>query len=116
MHELSVATSLLRMVERHAREQRAARVLRVHVQLGEQCGVEAELLRSAWARVCEGGAAAGAELALQVVPVRWECRACGAPAAPAAGLRCAKCGEPATLAAGLELLLERIEMEVDGRV
>lgn len=116
MHELSVAVSLLRMVERTAGEHHAAQVLRVHVQLGEQCGVEPELLRSAWQRVSERGAAAGAELVLRTVPVRWECPTCGTAPAAGASLRCPSCEVPAALVAGLELLLERIEMEVDRRV
>lgn len=113
MHEISVAAALLRMVERNAHVQRAARVVRVHVRVGEQCGVEPELLRSAWERVCEGSAAAGAALALTAVPLRFECRACDQPLAPGADLRCPACGGPADLASGLELLLERIELEVD---
>jgi hydrogenase nickel incorporation protein HypA/HybF len=116
MHEFSVASSLLHLVERHARDHGATRVVRVHVQLGEQCGVEPELLRSAWGLVCERSAADGAELALQTVPVRWECRSCGEPPPPGSGLRCPTCAGPASLVAGLELLLDRIEMEVDDHV
>ena len=116
MHEFSVASSLLHLVERHARDHGATRVVRVHVRLGEQCGVEPELLRSAWELVRERSAADGAELTLHAVPLRWECRACGEPPAPGSGLRCPRCNGPASLAAGLELLLDRIEMEVDDHV
>jgi len=113
MHELSVAGALLRLVERHADAHAARRVVRVHVRIGEQCGVDPELLRAAWERVRERGPAAGAALALEAVPVRWECRACEKTLAAETGLRCPACGGPGDLAAGLELLLERIELEVD---
>lgn len=113
MHEISVASSLLGLVERHAREHSAARVVRVHVRIGEQSGVEPELLRSAWERVRERGVAADAALELVAVPLRWECRACDCVLAPGAALHCPACGGPAELAGGLELLLERIELEVD---
>jgi hydrogenase nickel incorporation protein HypA/HybF len=113
MHEYSVASSLLGLVERHARDHHAARVVRVHVRIGEQCGVEPELLRSAWELVRERSGAAGAALELASVPLRWECRACDETLAPGTGLRCPACGGPAALAAGLELFLDRIELEVD---
>jgi len=116
MHEFSVASSLLLLVARHADAHDARRVVRVHVRVGEQCGVEPELLRAAWERVREGSAAEGAALAMEAVPVRWECRACAQPLAADAGVHCAICGGPADLSAGLELLLDRIELEVDGRV
>jgi len=113
MHEYSVASSLLGLVERHARAHHAARVVRVHVRIGEQCGVEPELLRSAWELVRERSPAAGAALELEAVPVRWECRTCEKALEPGTGLRCPACGGPAALATGLELWLDRIELEVD---
>lgn len=116
MHEFSVASSLLDLVEEHVRAQGASRVLRVHVRIGDQSGVEPELLRSAWQLVSERGPAAAATLELHAVPVRWECRACEKTLAPTVALRCAACGSAAVMAAGSELILDRIELEVDGHV
>lgn len=113
MHEFSVASSLLHLALRHAGEHGAIRIVRVHVRIGEQSGVEPELLRSAWELVSERSAAAGAALALEAVPVRWRCPACEKTLAPGAPLRCPACGGPAELASGLDLFLDRIEMEVD---
>jgi hydrogenase nickel incorporation protein HypA/HybF len=113
MHELSVASSLLDLVERHAGAHHARRIVRVSVRIGAQSGVEPELLRSAWDLVSERSAAAGAALALETVPVRWECPRCGDAPAPGTALRCARCDVPAALASGLELVLDRIELEVD---
>jgi hydrogenase nickel incorporation protein HypA/HybF len=116
MHEFSVASSLLRMVEGHARARAATRVVRVHVRIGAQAGVEPDLLCSAWQRVSERSAAAGAELVLHAVPLRWECRACATLLAPEAVPCCPACGGPASLASGFELVLERVEMEVADHV
>ena len=113
MHEYSVATSLLDLVEEHVRAHAASRVLRIHVRIGEQSGVEPELLRSAWELVREASPAAAAELELHAVPVRWECRACEKTLVPTTTLRCPDCGGAAHLAAGSELFLDRIELEVD---
>ena len=116
MHEYSVASSLLDLVEEHVRAHAASRVLRIHVRIGEQSGVEPELLRSAWELVREQTQAAGALLELHAVPVRWECRACEKTLVPTISLRCPDCGGAAQLAAGSELFLDRIELEVDGHV
>jgi hydrogenase nickel incorporation protein HypA/HybF len=116
VHEYSVASSLLDLVEGHVRAHGASRVLRVHVRIGEQSGVEPELLRSAWQLVSERGPAAAAALELHAVPVRWECRSCEKTLVPTVALRCSACGRPAVLAAGSELFLDRIELEVDGHV
>jgi hydrogenase nickel incorporation protein HypA/HybF len=116
MHEVSIASSLLELVDEHVRAHAASRVLRVHVRIGEQSGVEPELLRSAWELVREGSPAAEADLELHAVPVRWECRACEKTLLPTITLRCPDCGAAAHLAAGSELFLDRIELEVDGHV
>jgi [NiFe] hydrogenase assembly HybE family chaperone len=48
MHELSVCLSLLREVERIARENNAGRVTRISVTVGPLSGVEPDLLRNAY--------------------------------------------------------------------
>jgi hydrogenase nickel insertion protein HypA len=113
VHEYSVASSLLTAVEEHARGARASRVLTVHVRVGEQAGVELPLLRAAWELVREETPCAGAELRVQCVPLRWACPRCEREVPAGQALRCAGCGRPARLASGDELVLDRIEMEVD---
>jgi len=113
MHEYSVASSLLDLVDQHAREHPGARVLRVHVRLGEHCGVEPDLLRTAWDLVRERSPAAGAALEVAIVPLRWECRMCEKWLDPGTGPRCPACGGPAAVASGLELWLDRTELEVE---
>jgi hydrogenase nickel incorporation protein HypA/HybF len=113
VHEYSVASALLQLVEAQLHENRATRAVRVVVRLGEQSGVEHELLRSAWELVRERSPAAGARLDLVSVPVRWACRACEKPLAPGGASPCPECGGAPRLAAGDELILDRIEMEVD---
>lgn len=113
MHEYSIASALLDLVEGHVRARHAHRVVRIEVRIGEQSGVEPELLRSAWELVCERSPAAEAALELHAVPVRWECRSCEKALVPTVALRCPACGGAAHLAAGDELFLDRIELEVD---
>jgi len=113
MHEVSIAASLLDLVHEHVRPCAARRVLRIHVRIGEQAGVEPELLHSAWELVRAGGPAADAVLELHAVPVRWQCRACEKTLVATPTLTCVDCGGNARLVAGDELFLDRIELEVD---
>ncbi len=113
MHEYSIASSLLQMVEAHARARGASRVLRLELSVGALSGVAAPLLENAWSLVREGTLCAGVGLAVRPVPVRWECPRCGEVIEPGLPLRCPRCSAPARLVEGGELVLDRIELEVD---
>ena len=113
MHEYSIASSLLSMVEEHAEKRGAKRVLSVRVDVGELSGVEVELLETAWSLVRERSACEGVPLHVTRVEAVWTCRECGAAIERGRLLACAACGGPARLQTGDELLLGRIEMEVD---
>jgi hydrogenase nickel incorporation protein HypA/HybF len=113
MHEVSLASSLRALVEEQVRAHAASRVLAVHVAVGVQAGVEPELLRGAWELVRAGGSCDQAEIRLSSVPVRWACPSCAGDAEPGRTLRCPRCGTALRLAQGDELVLERIELEVD---
>jgi hydrogenase nickel insertion protein HypA len=112
MHEYSIVQALIERVAAEARAHRASAVHRLHVQIGEMSGVEATLLKTAFDVFRERTICEAAELRIERVPVRWECRSCGAPVAIGGPLRCASCGGEARLAGGDEILLQRIEMEV----
>jgi hydrogenase nickel incorporation protein HypA/HybF len=113
MHEYSIAQALIDRVAEEARARRALRVRSLEVRVGELSGVEPDLLASAYelcrvASVCEN-----ALLRLTRVPAAWSCPRCGAAIAAGGRLRCPRCAGPARLERGGELLLQRIEMEVD---
>lgn len=112
MHEYSIVCSLLESVERVARERRATNVERIRVQLGEQSGVEVDLLRSAFELAREGTICRAAELEIHRLPAVWECSLCEEPIEAGGRLRCPECGMPARLAGGDEIVLERLELEV----
>ena len=112
MHEYSIATSLLGMVEREAAPHPEARVLRVHLRIGAQAGVEVDLLRTAWENVRRDGRCAAAELVIAQPPVRWVCALCARPVPEGGPLRCPDCDVAARLEGGDELLLERVELEL----
>lgn len=113
MHEYSVASALLELVDEHLRCEGAARAIRVVVSVGELAGVVPAHLRDAFSLAREGSSCQTAELEIRTIPVRWECGKCGGGVAPTLGLACQACGGTPRLAAGDELLLDRIEMEVE---
>jgi len=113
MHELAVSRSLLREVQRVAREHAAVSVSRVLVQIGPLSGVEPSLLREAFPLAAAGTLAEGAELVIETVPLRVRCETCGAESeARPNRLLCGACGDWHTrLLSGDELLLASVELE-----
>lgn len=118
MHELAVCQALIDQVEQVAAREHAARVTAVTIQVGPLSGVEAQLLQDAWPIASAGGIAQGARLAIEKLPVRVRCLACGGESEAAPNrLVCAKCGNFRTqLLSGEELLLQSLELERDGKV
>jgi hydrogenase nickel incorporation protein HypA/HybF len=113
MHEYSLVRSLLDRVAVEARTRRAAGVRRLSLRVGELSGVNVELLHAAYEMCRPGTLCAGAPLEIAAVPARWTCDRCACDLPDDGPRRCARCGGPARLAAGDDLVLERIELEVD---
>lgn len=112
MHEAALCSALLEQVARVAREQDAARVVRVRVRIGPLAGVEPELLARAYAVGRIGTVAEEASLEIELATVRVRCRACGREgAASPQQLCCGSCGSADTqLLAGDDLLLTQVEL------
>jgi hydrogenase nickel incorporation protein HypA/HybF len=113
MHELSVCLSLLREVERIARENNAGRVTRIAVTVGPLSGVEADLLRNAYPLAVAGTIAEDAELHIDVSGIIVKCSQCGAESpAKANRLLCGECGDYRTrLVSGDEMVLQSLELD-----
>lgn len=110
MHEYALVSALIDRVERELAAHPGAIARVVRVLVGEQAGVELELLRTAYETCRAGGPCRDAELAIRAEPAAWQCAACGRALPPGAILRC--CDRPARMTAGGDLVLERIELEV----
>ena len=113
MHEYSVVRALLDQVERQVREHGARRVHRVRIRVGELAGIETDLLATAWDLARRGGPCAEATLEVVHVAARWQCPACAADLPRGGRLVCPRCGGGARLVEGEDLLLDRLELEVD---
>jgi hydrogenase nickel incorporation protein HypA/HybF len=111
MHELSIASAVVAVVERHA-EGRPVAV--VNLRVGGLRQVVPDSLGFYFEFVARGTVCEGAQLELEFVPVRLRCEACGCEWELEQPLfRCA-CGSTATeVVAGNELNVETIEIEED---
>ncbi len=108
MHEASLMSDLLAIVDRAARTEGGGPVRVVHLRIGEMAGVSEDALRFAFEVMSKGTAAEGAELEVEKVRLRARCAACGAHSNPADFVfRCPACGS-----GDIEILAGR-EMEVD---
>ena len=110
MHELAIADSIVAIASRHAS---GRRVTRVDVTVGHLRQVVPDSLRFAFELMTNGTALDGAELVIEEVPARTECRACGATGVlvrfPAS---CGECGSlDVELTGGDELLVDSLELE-----
>jgi hydrogenase nickel incorporation protein HypA/HybF len=113
MHELSIALSILDLVEEEA-ERRAGRVAAVHLKLGPLSGVVKEALVSAYDLARAGTPFAQAELVVEEVPVAAYCPTCAAERTLTAfpQLCCPTCGTPTPeVVRGRELEVVALEIE-----
>lgn len=113
MHEYALVADLVRMAQAQASSYHASAIHRLEVRVGELSGVEPELLAAAYDIFRPNTVCEQAELEIHLVPASWRCPLCGREITRGEPLQCPKCLEPARLTSGDEILLERIELEVD---
>ncbi|MEM0961190.1 MAG: hydrogenase maturation nickel metallochaperone HypA [Bacteroidota bacterium] len=114
MHELSIATSLVRLAEQSAREAGAARVTRVHLRLGVLSGVVREALDFAYDIATEGTMLTGSELVVEDVPLVVWCSACESERSLSTitRFRCPTCDAPTPdVRSGRELEISHLDVE-----
>jgi hydrogenase nickel incorporation protein HypA/HybF len=112
MHEVSLVHALFDQTDRAIVPHAAAAVRHIQVRIGALAGVESELFRTAFegCRAERGYSAAALDIVEQ--DAAWQCVRCGAVLASGAPLVCPACAGRVRLSAGGELILERVELEV----
>jgi hydrogenase nickel incorporation protein HypA/HybF len=76
MHELSVVASLFEILEEKVQEQNGKRITLVKLQIGTLSGIVPELLATAFDIYKKDTIADGAELIIDVVPLKVQCNDC----------------------------------------
>lgn len=117
MHELSLASGVVEYLERLAREQGMARILEIHLEIGDMAHIDPRQLRYSLAMVSHGTVAEGAKVRMRRRKVTLRCKRCG----KAGGfklmeslsdfeLKCPHCGSPdVEIDKGRELMLTRVK-------
>lgn len=77
MHELSVAYSIVEMVEERAKKEGAEKVTRVELEIGEMAGIEYDALEFAWDVAVEKSLLNNSELVVRKIKAVARCLECG---------------------------------------
>ena len=113
MHEMSLAESVLQIIEDAARTQNFRRVRTVVLEIGKLAAVEADAMRFCFDAVTRGSIAEGAQLEIIETPGAGRCMACGMtePLQEQYGL-CPECGSPQIeIVAGNQMRVKDLEVE-----
>lgn len=115
MHELAVAQEILALVQRHVPEAQALAVRTVRVRVGELAGVVPESLDFCFGAIVAATPWQQATLAIERVPARARCLACGAVFATSVpGSGCPRCaGGRVQMIAGDELHVDAVDLDDD---
>ena len=77
MHELPVINSILKVVLKHAIDNKVKKVVAVHLQVGELSDLEDKWMQQYFDYLAKGGVAEGALLKIERTPVVMKCTDCG---------------------------------------
>jgi hydrogenase nickel incorporation protein HypA/HybF len=116
MHELSIAQSILEIVQHHLPADGSRNVRTVSMKVGELSGVVTDSLEFCFQAITAGTTLEGARLAIEHLPVRARCRTCSA-AFPVeqSVFRCTSCGgSDLEIVSGRELQVTEIELADEG--
>jgi hydrogenase nickel incorporation protein HypA/HybF len=115
VHELSLAQSIVDIVQSAASANGRGRVMTVGVRVGELSGVVVDSLTFCFSAITAGTPLEGAVLRVDHVPVRAECRECRAVCkVEDLVFLCPSCGSGnLEIIAGRELHVSEIEVEED---
>lgn len=114
MHELSIAMSIVEMVEEEMERRGGLQITAVHLRIGQLAGVVKEALVSSYEMACEDTPLAGSQLLVEEVPVIMYCPTCEArrPVLATEWFNCPQCGASVTeIVQGKEL--ELVSLEID---
>ena len=112
MHEMSIAQSIVEIVEDVQREQGVARVDKVFVTVGKLVGIVPDSLEFSFQAITAGTRLDGAALVIESVPIRARCGGCGHTfEVESFVFRCERCeGTSLEIVAGNELVVREIEV------
>jgi hydrogenase nickel incorporation protein HypA/HybF len=114
MHEVSLAVSILDIIEEYAAKTGFNNVNSIRLSFGRLTCIEPKTLAFAFKVQSEGTRADGAKLVFEVLPIEIHCLSCGSDSQlELYSGTCPKCGQTEILVTGGKQDLKMIDMEVD---
>jgi hydrogenase nickel incorporation protein HypA/HybF len=112
MHELSVAQSIVEIIQKHVPESEWERVAAVRLKIGTIAGVVPESLEFSFQAIIAESACKNARLEIESIPFQIHCNACNTTSENEAGFTlCSTCGSTDTkILSGSELYITEIEI------
>ena len=111
MHELSIVSALIDLVEENAKKAKAKKINKVIVKIGRLSGIEIKLFKRCFDTFKQGSIANDAKLIINKSLIKARCT-CGFKALIKKNIFiCPRCEAPLELLGGDELDLMRLEME-----
>lgn len=113
MHELFATQAILEKALEQAAQAKAARIVGLHIVVGEISSYVDESVQFYWDEISKGTAAEGAQLHFRHVTAEFQCMACFTKYQPAEGeILCPNCGSSgAKILAGEEFYMEALDVE-----
>jgi hydrogenase nickel incorporation protein HypA/HybF len=113
MHEVAIVEDMFRIILEVAEKEKLSRIDRVHFRIGKMMQVVPDLFRFAFDSAKEDTIARDAELEIEYVPVKMQCRRCGHEfLVENQSFYCPECeSSDLDLIQGRELLIQSIEGE-----
>jgi hydrogenase nickel incorporation protein HypA/HybF len=113
VHEYSIVQALLKRVQESLDGYDVRSIRSLQVRVGELSGVDAGLLRTAYELCTPGTPCENAALRILEVPARWRCPHCERDMPVGKRLSCESCGGTVRLVEGDEIILDKIDVEVE---
>jgi hydrogenase nickel incorporation protein HypA/HybF len=116
MHEFSIVSSLMLLIEEQVKKYKAKAVTKVVLGVGRLSGVEPDLLQIAFDTFKEKTVCENAELVIEIEDVKIRCRDCGKETVLGERLtrKCPHCGSLNTeISGGQDMYLKSLELEMD---
>ena len=113
MHEQSIVESLLALALENAEKEKAKKIIRIYVVVGELSGVLEDAVNFYFSFLSKDTIAEGASVFFMNMPAQFKCRNCQTIYSPEKqDYHCPNCSEQKVdIISGRELYLERMEIE-----
>jgi len=110
MHEMGVVSKIVKIAERHAKQNKARKVKKLVLQIGQLSSVIPDAVRLCWPICIEDTLLAGSALEIEVMPANGVCKQCGdIYNLVEHEFKCPKCqGEKWEMRTGRELFIKEI--------